>query len=75
MNFYLSVLPLMLSLVVEYKYDISVYDEIMDLFDALPLAAIMNKQVYLSSTLHYILPHYPLLLFFLFSSLLICLVL
>lgn len=30
----------------EYKYDMSVYDEIMDLFDALPLAAVMNKQFF-----------------------------
>jgi serine/threonine-protein phosphatase 2B catalytic subunit len=30
-----------------YKYDISVYDTIMDTFDALPLCAILNKQFFL----------------------------
>lgn len=31
---------------VEYKYDLSIYNEINDVFDALPLAAIMNKQFF-----------------------------
>eukprot|EP01128_Nolandella_sp_AFSM9_P002115 TRINITY_DN124_c1_g1_i1.p1 TRINITY_DN124_c1_g1~~TRINITY_DN124_c1_g1_i1.p1 ORF type:complete len:550 (-),score=149.36 TRINITY_DN124_c1_g1_i1:174-1823(-) len=29
---------------VEFKYDLEVYDDVMDCFDALPLAAVMNKQ-------------------------------
>lgn len=29
-----------------YKYDLEVYESIMDTFDALPLAAIMNQQFF-----------------------------
>lgn len=37
-------LKCVLTLIVEYKYDVEVYDDVMDCFDALPLAAVMNKQ-------------------------------